>query len=263
MTDGKPRTKALLDTCFRQVEYAGCWPVASRPDEAGRVVDFLLSQQFQEHGRGEHVRLPGARGRRAARGLDRRRHRCRRSRLRCRARRSRRTGSSGSSSGADSSRARSLCWPFARRVSGRLLRVAGGRDHRARVRRRWRGQVLTKASTWQLAGFTVGQAAASTVLSVLAGLPIAFVLARVQAAGHRTGPDHRAGAVCAADGGGRAGFPRAVAGRRGAARSCWPTPSSTWRWWPARSAGSGRIWTVAPRRLPARWARPRGRRSAR
>ncbi|GAB2780409.1 ABC transporter permease [Amycolatopsis magusensis] len=44
-------------------------------------------------------------------------------------------------------------------------------------------EVLGQASTWRLAGFTVGQAAASTVLSVLAGLPIAFVLARLKLPG--------------------------------------------------------------------------------
>ncbi|GAB2780416.1 thiamine ABC transporter substrate-binding protein [Amycolatopsis magusensis] len=45
--DGKPRTKALLDTCFRQVEYAGLLAGGKQADKAGRVVDFLLSQQFQ------------------------------------------------------------------------------------------------------------------------------------------------------------------------------------------------------------------------
>lgn len=45
--DGKPRTKALLDTCYRQVEYAGVLEGTEHKDEAGRVIDFLLSQQFQ------------------------------------------------------------------------------------------------------------------------------------------------------------------------------------------------------------------------
>ncbi|PXY21175.1 thiamine ABC transporter substrate-binding protein [Prauserella muralis] len=45
--DGKPRTKALLDTCYRQVEYAGVLAGTRQPDRAGKVVDFLLSQQFQ------------------------------------------------------------------------------------------------------------------------------------------------------------------------------------------------------------------------
>ena len=43
--------------------------------------------------------------------------------------------------------------------------------------------VLGSASTWRLAGFTVGQAAASTVLALLVGLPIAFVLARCRLRG--------------------------------------------------------------------------------
>lgn len=45
--DGKPATKALLDTCFRQVEYAGVLNGAKDPDSARKVLDFLLSEKFQ------------------------------------------------------------------------------------------------------------------------------------------------------------------------------------------------------------------------
>ncbi|GAA4857139.1 thiamine ABC transporter substrate-binding protein [Saccharopolyspora cebuensis] len=45
--DGTPRTKALLDTCYRQVEYAGVLRGTDDPDAAGQVVDFLLSPEFQ------------------------------------------------------------------------------------------------------------------------------------------------------------------------------------------------------------------------
>ncbi|HEY0454544.1 thiamine ABC transporter substrate-binding protein [Actinophytocola sp.] len=45
--DGKPRTKAMLDTCFRQVEYAGVLTGAAHPDDAKKVLDFLLSAKFQ------------------------------------------------------------------------------------------------------------------------------------------------------------------------------------------------------------------------
>ncbi|MGH3761155.1 thiamine ABC transporter substrate-binding protein [Actinophytocola sp.] len=45
--DGKPRTKALLDTCFRQVEYAGVLAGAKDADSAKKVLDFLLSEKFQ------------------------------------------------------------------------------------------------------------------------------------------------------------------------------------------------------------------------
>ncbi|GHF46139.1 thiamine transport system substrate-binding protein [Amycolatopsis bartoniae] len=45
--DGKPRTKALLDTCYRQVEYTGVLAGTKQADKAHKVVDFLLSQQFQ------------------------------------------------------------------------------------------------------------------------------------------------------------------------------------------------------------------------
>jgi thiamine transport system substrate-binding protein len=46
--DGKPRTKALLGTCYRQVEYAGVLSGAKNPDDARKVLDFLISQKFQE-----------------------------------------------------------------------------------------------------------------------------------------------------------------------------------------------------------------------
>lgn len=44
---GNPRTKAVLGTCFRQVEYAGVLQGAAHADDARKVMDFLLSEQFQ------------------------------------------------------------------------------------------------------------------------------------------------------------------------------------------------------------------------
>ena len=44
----EPPTRALLDTCFRQVEYAGVLANASNPAGAREVVDFLLSTRFQQ-----------------------------------------------------------------------------------------------------------------------------------------------------------------------------------------------------------------------
>ncbi len=41
-------TGALLNTCFRQVEYAGVLAGAANPDAAKKVVDFLLSKAFQD-----------------------------------------------------------------------------------------------------------------------------------------------------------------------------------------------------------------------
>jgi len=40
-------TGALLDTCFRQVEYAGVLQGAKNPAGAQQVIDFLLSPEFQ------------------------------------------------------------------------------------------------------------------------------------------------------------------------------------------------------------------------
>ncbi|RYP88049.1 thiamine ABC transporter substrate-binding protein [Nocardioides guangzhouensis] len=44
---GRSTTAALLDTCFRQVEYAGVLENAKNPEGAQKVVDFLLSDEVQ------------------------------------------------------------------------------------------------------------------------------------------------------------------------------------------------------------------------
>jgi thiamine transport system substrate-binding protein len=44
---GQPVTAAALDTCFRQVEYAGVLKGAANPTGARQLVDFLLSQAVQ------------------------------------------------------------------------------------------------------------------------------------------------------------------------------------------------------------------------
>lgn len=45
--DGEPTTAALLDTCFRQVEYAGVLAGAENPAAGEAVIDWLLSDDFQ------------------------------------------------------------------------------------------------------------------------------------------------------------------------------------------------------------------------
>lgn len=45
--EGEPTTAALLDTCFRQVEYAGVLEGARNPEGGRAVVDWLLSNDFQ------------------------------------------------------------------------------------------------------------------------------------------------------------------------------------------------------------------------
>ncbi|GIG41450.1 thiamine ABC transporter substrate-binding protein [Cellulomonas phragmiteti] len=42
-----PTTRALLDTCFRQVEYAGVLAGAANPEGAALLLDFLLSDDVQ------------------------------------------------------------------------------------------------------------------------------------------------------------------------------------------------------------------------
>jgi thiamine transport system substrate-binding protein len=44
---GDPRVGALLDTCFRQVEYAGVLSGAKNPAGAQKLLDFLLSDEVQ------------------------------------------------------------------------------------------------------------------------------------------------------------------------------------------------------------------------
>jgi thiamine transport system substrate-binding protein len=43
----KPTTSALLDTCFRQVEYAGVLAGAGHPQGAQEFIDIMLGKQFQ------------------------------------------------------------------------------------------------------------------------------------------------------------------------------------------------------------------------
>ena len=47
VADGTSTTRALLDTCFRQVEYAGVLTGADNPAGAEAVIDWLLSAQVQ------------------------------------------------------------------------------------------------------------------------------------------------------------------------------------------------------------------------
>lgn len=47
VSGGTSTTKALLDTCFRQVEYAGVLTGAKNPEGARALVDFLLDEDVQ------------------------------------------------------------------------------------------------------------------------------------------------------------------------------------------------------------------------
>lgn len=46
--DGKPRTASINNKCFRQIEYAGVLANAKNPNNAQKLVDFLLSDEFQK-----------------------------------------------------------------------------------------------------------------------------------------------------------------------------------------------------------------------
>ena len=43
-----PPTEALLDSCFRSIEFAGILAGTDHPEAAALLVDFLLSPTFQE-----------------------------------------------------------------------------------------------------------------------------------------------------------------------------------------------------------------------
>jgi len=45
--DARPPTRALLDTCYRQVEYAGVLAGAESPAGGQALLEFLLSRRFQ------------------------------------------------------------------------------------------------------------------------------------------------------------------------------------------------------------------------
>ncbi|MFW7414684.1 thiamine ABC transporter substrate-binding protein [Demequina sp. SO4-18] len=47
VVDGEPTTAAMLDTCFRQVEYAGLLEGAENPEGGQAVIDWMLSDDFQ------------------------------------------------------------------------------------------------------------------------------------------------------------------------------------------------------------------------
>jgi thiamine transport system substrate-binding protein len=44
----RPTTSALLDTCFRQVEYAGVLAGADNPEGMRKFIDFMLGKRFQQ-----------------------------------------------------------------------------------------------------------------------------------------------------------------------------------------------------------------------
>jgi thiamine transport system substrate-binding protein len=44
----EPTTEALLDTCFRQVEYAGVLAGADNPEGMQEFIDFMLGREFQQ-----------------------------------------------------------------------------------------------------------------------------------------------------------------------------------------------------------------------
>ena len=228
-----PRTDAptgVIDaTCFRQVEFAGVLrgtKHAERGAQAGRLPD---QRALPERAAADPVRLPGPHRRGAARGVHQV-HRRARDPLSLRpGRRSPPTGRSGRTSGP-----RSCC------AEPRLTEPAPGGSSHALPRRRscsspgstpgrWprccgRPRIARSATAHrsvtsaEVVWFTMWQAVVSTVLTLVVGLPPAYVLARYSFRGRRAAAGRGDRAVRAADRGGRRGVPGAAARARGTAR---------------------------------------------
>ncbi|WP_348525381.1 hypothetical protein [Luteimicrobium album] len=134
------------------------------------------------------------------------------------------------------------------------------------------GEVFSTLRTWRIVGLTLGQAVLGTVLSVLLGVPGAYVLFRCRWPGRGlvralvTVPFVLPTVVV-----GVAFRSLLVEGARWGSctwtgrsrRSCWRWCSSTTRWSSGRSAGCGRGWIRGRSRRRGRWGRRRGGRSAR
>ena len=61
VVDGVAPTEGLLNTCFRQVEYAGVIEGAANPDGAQQFIEFLLSPEVQANIPGEMYMYPAVR----------------------------------------------------------------------------------------------------------------------------------------------------------------------------------------------------------
>ncbi len=176
-------TAAVEDGCYRQVEYAGILRGARNED--GRPSPDRLHALGELPGRRTRldVRLSGARGRRAAGGLRRARARPGGSRLAAAGRDRREPRPLGRRVDRDRRALRGMAvaavpvaflavffaWPLLA-ILERSLASGGGLDVPL--------DVLTRDSTVEIAWFTVWQATVSTVLTLLAGLPLAWALAR-------------------------------------------------------------------------------------
>ena len=100
----KPQPKTspigtMLDSCFRQVEFAGVLKGTEHQAAARKLVDFMLSERVPGRHPAADVRVPGARRHARCPRCSRSSRRWRRSRCRCRPPRSARTVTRGSSSG--------------------------------------------------------------------------------------------------------------------------------------------------------------------
>ena len=209
---GKKLTQAptgvVLSSCFRQIEFAGVLRGARNPEGARQLIDFFLSPAFRPTCpcRCSSSRCAGeSHCPRCSRGSRQRCH----TRSTCRPRPSGRTATAGSASGRTrSSVDRRFVTATQVFILKRVLRHKASRGTRcatgvaaaipvaflgavlllpARIdpgarthagpRSGLSSDVLFSRETVQIAWFTVWQAAASTVLTLLAGMPLAWATA--------------------------------------------------------------------------------------
>ena len=173
-------TAVVADSCFRQIELAGVLDGARNEKGARAFIDFMLAEQFQAVDAGEHVRAARARrhaasggvpevrrltaeSARAARGRDRQQPRSLDRRVDTGRPALRRGAQLATIAVPAAFLALFFAFPLAA-ILERGLTSAGG--------------LSLPAGTAGLVWFTVWQAAASTVLTLVAGLPLAWAIGR-------------------------------------------------------------------------------------
>ena len=190
VSGGRTTTAALLDTCFRQVEYAGVLEGADNPDGRRGAGRLDAHRRGAERAAGVDVRLPGDAGRHRPRGLGRVRAAAERP-LRGGPRRDRRQPRAV----ADRLDGRHLA---VRRIAGLLaiaaapvlvlgvlfvLPVAGMVAEGFVVDGRFAPgavlDVLARPRVHRVAWFTVWTSGLATLLAVALGLPAAYALHRL------------------------------------------------------------------------------------
>ena len=196
----EPTTSALLDTCFRQVEYAAVLDGRRQPRGRPGVRRLHGGPRVPGGAARQHVRLPGRPGGGAAGPVGRVRRTGAATRRRCRRPTSPRTAPTGCRPGRTSpgdhatagrgwrsSRSRRSPWP--RSWSSSCCRWPAwwpaGCGSTAPFDPLGALEVLTRSRVHGVLWFTLWSAGAATLVTLLLGLPATFVLYRLRLPGRR------------------------------------------------------------------------------